>query len=207
MKTMWCLLAVAFALWFFMFSPWTRGLVSFWTVMSASAFILGSCSLVACRKDKSLFKFKAEYIGAGLISAGILYLIFLAGGFAVKLFSFADEGVRNIYAIRGESPMVVIGIAIFFLIGPAEEFFWRGLVQYRLGKRYGDTAGLLAGSFLYAAAHIWSFNFMLVLTAAVCGFFWGYIFNRYKSVWPVVISHAVWDLVIFVLLPVTKFTG
>ena len=207
MKIVWCLLAVAFALWLVMFSPWTRGMVSFWAVMSASAFILGLCSLIACRKDKSLFEFKAKHIWMGLLSAGILYLVFLAGGFAVKLFSFADEGVKNIYAIRSESPMVVIGIAIFFLIGPAEEFFWRGLVQHRLGKRYGDAAGFWAGSFFYAIVHIWSFNFMLILTAAVCGLFWGHIFNRYKSVWPVVISHAVWDLVILVLLPVTTFTG
>jgi len=207
MKTVWRLFALAFALWFFMFSPWTRGLTSFWIAMSASAFILGLSSIIAGRKEKALFEFKPVHIAVGLVSALILYLVFLAGGFAVKLFSFADEGVRDIYAIRGETPAVVTGIAIFFLIGPAEEFFWRGLVQYRLGKRYGETAGLVAGTFLYAAVHIWSFNFMLIATAGLCGLFWGYIFNRYKSVWPVVISHAAWDLVIFVLLPVTTFTG
>jgi membrane protease YdiL (CAAX protease family) len=136
-----------------------------------------------------------------------LYLFFLVGGFAAKLFNFADRGVQDIYTIRGQAPLGIIAVAIFFLIGPAEEFFWRGFIQHRLGKRYGDTIGLLAAAFFYAIGHIWSFNFMLILTAGICGLFWGYIFNRYKSLWPVVISHAVWDLTIFVLLPIKTFTG
>jgi len=207
MKTVWILLAVAFAFWFFIFSPWTQSFVPFWTGMSIAAFVLGQFSLIASRKEKSLFEFKANYILTGLVSAALLYLFFLTGGFAVKLFSFAARGVKDIYTIRGQAPLGIIAIAIFFLIGPAEEFFWRGFIQRRLGKKYGDKTGLLLAAFFYAAGHIWSFNFMLILTAGICGLFWGYIFNRCKSLWPVVISHAAWDLTIFVLLPVTTFTG
>lgn len=207
MKTVWMLLAIVFFFWFLIFSPWTQSFIPFWMGMSIAAFILGLCSLLANRKERALFKFKAKYIIVGFGSALVLYLVFLAGGFAVKLFSFADRGVKDIYTIRGQAPLWVIAVAIFFLIGPAEELFWRGFIQHRLCKRYGDMAGLLAATFFYAIGHIWSFNFMLIITAGICGLFWGFIFNRYKSVWPVVISHAVWDITIFVFLPITTFTG
>ncbi|MDD5458822.1 MAG: type II CAAX endopeptidase family protein [Phycisphaerae bacterium] len=207
MKTVWGLLAVAIVFWFFIFSPWTQSFIPFWAGMSIAAFTLGQCSLFASRKEKKLFEFKAGHILIGLASAAMFYLFFLAGGFAVKLFSFADRGVQDIYAIRGQTPLGLIAIALFFLIGPAEEFFWRGFIQYRLSKRYGDRAGFLAAAFFYSIGHIWSFNFMLIFAAVICGLFWGYIFNRYKSIWPAVISHAVWDVTIFVLLPITTFTN
>ncbi|MBN2589064.1 MAG: CPBP family intramembrane metalloprotease [Sedimentisphaerales bacterium] len=206
MKILWVLLAAAFSFWFLIFSPWTQSHVPFWIGMSIATFFLGMCSIIAGRSDKQLFEFRSKYIFIGLGSAVVLYLFFLSGGFAVKLFGFAERGVNDIYTIRQKAPLVMIGFLIFFIIGPCEEFFWRGFIQNRFSKRYGDFEGYLLAAFFYAIGHIWSFNFMLILTAGICGLFWGYIFNRYKSIWPVVISHAVWDLTIFVLLPVTTFT-
>jgi membrane protease YdiL (CAAX protease family) len=43
---------------------------------------------------------------------------------------------------------------------------------------------------------------MLFLAALICGLFWGALFKRYRSVWPVLISHALWDVAIFLLFPI-----
>jgi membrane protease YdiL (CAAX protease family) len=43
---------------------------------------------------------------------------------------------------------------------------------------------------------------MLLAAAGSCGVFWGAMFWRFRSIWPALISHAVWDVVIFVLLPI-----
>ena len=46
-------------------------------------------------------------------------------------------------------------------------------------------------------------NFMLLVAAAICGLFWGLIYQRERSLVPVIISHSLWDLIIFVLYPLS----
>jgi len=61
---------------------------------------------------------------------------------------------------------------------------------------------MLCATLIYTIIHIWAFNLMLLGAALVCGLFWGVMFMRYRSAWPGIISHAIWDVTIFVLLPV-----
>ena len=42
---------------------------------------------------------------------------------------------------------------------------------------------------------------MLVLAAAVCGLFWGYLYMRTGSALLVVVSHTVWDIAVFLIVP------
>jgi uncharacterized protein len=42
---------------------------------------------------------------------------------------------------------------------------------------------------------------MLVLAAAACGLFWGFLYLRFKSVLLTAVSHALWDLTVFILIP------
>jgi membrane protease YdiL (CAAX protease family) len=42
---------------------------------------------------------------------------------------------------------------------------------------------------------------VLLAAAALCGLFWGAMLLRYRSVWPGLISHALWDVAAFVLFP------
>ena len=39
------------------------------------------------------------------------------------------------------------------------------------------------------------------VAAAVCGLFWGLLYLREGSLVPVMISHALWDVMTFVLFP------
>ncbi len=54
---------------------------------------------------------------------------------------------------------------------------------------------------LYTAVHLASGNIMLVLAAAVCGVFWGWLYLRYRSPVLNIVSHTLWDLAVFVVFP------
>ena len=97
--------------------------------------------------------------------------------------------------------MWAIALLLFFVTGPSEELYWRGYLQKNLMMRFGQWQGWLLATAIYAAVHIWSFNFMLIGAAAVAGAFWGAMYWRLKNLAPVIISHSVWSAVIFAVFP------
>jgi membrane protease YdiL (CAAX protease family) len=54
---------------------------------------------------------------------------------------------------------------------------------------------------LYTGVHIFTGNFMLVMAAFICGLFWGWMYLKYNSMVINVVSHTVWDIVVFLVLP------
>jgi membrane protease YdiL (CAAX protease family) len=172
-------------------------------MMSISAVILITGSMILQYKNfGEIYQFKISYIPIGIFSAFVLYIIFFVGNIAsTHLFSFAKDQISGIYALRNQSTPILIGFLVF-LIGPAEEIFWRGVVQRAASHQLNPIKGYLVASLIYASVHIWAFNFMLFMAALVCGLFWGFIYMKYRSLWPAIISHALWDLFIFVIIPV-----
>ena len=92
-------------------------------------------------------------------------------------------------------------LLLLFIIGPGEEIYWRGFIQNTLSKKMGETKGYIISVLLYAGVHIITGNIMLVIAALVCGIYWGWLYKKEKSLLPVIISHAIWDLTIFVIFP------
>lgn len=181
---------------------------NFWAEMIIAAGLLASLSIYLNHKagpdiNFRLYYFENKYIIIGIVSAALLYLVFFAGDrISNLLFNFADKQVNNVYSNKTLLNPAIIGLALFFFIGPAEEIFWRGFVQDTLAHKFGENNGWIIASLIYGGIHIFAMNFMLFMAALVCGLFWGYLFKRYKSLWPGIISHALWDVTIFVLLPV-----
>lgn len=180
---------------------------NFWIEMTIAGSLLAGISFYINSKVSGLinklYDFKMIYISVGLISAAILYLVFFAGDrISNLLFNFAERQVTGIYGNKALLDPVTIGLLLFFIIGPAEEVFWRGFVQDTLMEKFGENNGWLFASLIYGGVHIFALNFMLFMAALICGLFWGYIFKKYKSIWPGIISHAVWDLTIFLIIPV-----
>jgi membrane protease YdiL (CAAX protease family) len=192
--------------WFAMFSPWIGLPLNFWLLMFISTGLLGGLGLALQRtKLAELYFFKPRFIAVGIMAAAALYGIFFVGEImSTALFDFAKPEISKVYDTRALASPPVIGGLLLFWVGPAEEIFWRGLVQQRLAESYGARIGYLTASFLYAAIHIFSLNFMLLMASLICGLFWGALFLKYKSVWPGVISHALWDVAIFVVFPIQQ---
>lgn len=204
MRTLLLLIAAAAGLWLVMFSPWTRQWVPFWPAMAASSGFLAVSALATERKHlRPRYAFQWWHVPVGLGSALVLYLIFYLGHkIAVALLPFASDQVGLVYQTRSQADLWTIGLLLLVWIGPAEEIFWRGFVQQRFSSRFGRHTGLILASAIYTLVHVWSFNLMLLAAAGICGVFWGALFYRFRSVWPALISHALWDVLIFVLLPI-----
>ena len=207
MKSMIAAVGVAFGFWFLMFAPPVAGLTNFWVTMIVACGVLTTIVLgvEGTRFFRARFHFKTTHLWIGVGSAVVFYLVFLAGEFfSRKFLPGSSAQVASIYARKGATDPALIALALFFWIGPAEEIFWRGFVQERLMNRFGARSGALWGVALYTAVHIPSMNPMLCLAALLCGLFWGGLYYRFRSLWPGIISHALWDLVIFVILPVAE---
>ena len=198
-------LAVALFVPLFIFRA--AGPLDFWWWMSANLVLLLALSLLL---DKGYLQFliadlKSRTVlkaGAGLLAASLLYGVFFAGNaLSRQILPFAGESISRVYHFKeGAAPTRIIAL-IFFLIGPGEELFWRGFLQRRFQVHFGGLIGWLLAAAVYAVVHAGSGNPMLVLAAAVCGLFWGFLFLRTRSLFLVAVSHTAWDLAVFILFP------
>jgi len=193
-------LPVAFGLWFFIFA---LAVGNFWLKLSFSALLLALVGLKLSRNETAtLFSFKKRHLLVGPISAFLLYGIFWLGKeVSTMLFPFASKEISIIYYNKAQLNLTLIGLLLLFIIGPAEEIYWHGFVQRSVSRHLGPASGILITSVVYALVHIFALNLMLFLAAGVCGLFWGWLYQREQSLIPVILSHSLWDLSIFVLFP------
>lgn len=139
----------------------------------------------------------------GITSAVLLWVVFYIGDVASKwMFDFAAPQVSNIYQLKTNQNLVFVGLALAFIIGPAEEVFWRNYLQGSLTEKYGKYIAFIVTTIVYALVHIWSFNFMLVMAALVCGGFWGLMYMFRRNLTANIISHSLWDVAVFLIFPI-----
>lgn len=194
---------LAAVLWFIMFSPWTSIHINFWIAMACSAAFLWAMSAFLDKNFSKQFSFNVKDLVIGLMSAAVLYGVFVVGNYlSTQWFDFAGTQIQGIYGMKEGQNLVLVGVLLTVLIGPAEEIFWRGYVQKQLGARYGDWFAVLITVLIYTLVHIWSFNFMLIMAAMVCGLFWGILYKYHKNIVTLIVSHAVWDVAVFILIPI-----
>jgi uncharacterized protein len=186
--------AVAAAAWAAMFLVERRGL---WTRALLAGLAIGAYAVAV--DGAAIWQLVEvghwlEEVAIGVGGAAVLYAVFWVGQQLLAwLLPGLSRQVGDLYQVRGETKPRNMPL-ILLVVGPCEELFWRGFVQHRAG-----FALALAG---YAAIHLWERKAVLILAAAVGGAFWcGLLAWRGGLVAPIV-SHALWDLVIVVWLPV-----
>jgi membrane protease YdiL (CAAX protease family) len=204
-------IGLAFLFWYLVFGA---GFSIFWLKISVASLVLaiyGTISLAAVERDRSgfaleikrYFTFRTRHILIGVGSAVFLYAVFLFGNwFLTSLFPSAEAHISDVYATGGEIPLVVIGLLLFFVTSPAEELFWRGCIQRLFTEKSSPWWGLLLATLFYTLVHVWTLNPVLLLAAFIAGAVWGIIFMIERSLIPAIISHALWTVAIFVVLPV-----
>ncbi|SHI03930.1 hypothetical protein SAMN02745823_02084 [Sporobacter termitidis DSM 10068] len=175
--------------------------MNFWLSMCCGILLL---LLAAGLSDRTIFKigpFKLKYAVLGIISAAVLYAIFYIGNdLSSLILPMKDSQIANVYMNRNGTSIYVISALLLLIIGPGEAIFWNGFVQKALMEKHGIKSVVIAAA-LYTVVHIVTLNFMLILAALVCGLFWGALYFRTRNLYPVIISHALWDMTVFVLLP------
>lgn len=204
MKNLTFTIILAAILWSIMFLPVTAPHINFWWVMTGSACTLSILSTIFNPGwwKRVNFDFKNILLGIGI--AVVLWSVFWVGDkLSQLLFNFARPQVELIYGMKtGESPLLLT-ILMLFLIGPAEEIFWRGYVQHTLSKRWTPNIGFIVTTAIYALVHIGSFNFMLTMAALVAGIVWGALYRFFPERFgAIIISHALWDAAVFIWFPI-----
>ncbi|MFW5986026.1 MAG: CPBP family intramembrane glutamic endopeptidase [Halanaerobiales bacterium] len=177
--------------------------LSFWLLMPAGILVLVFYSLLLSGKEIFPNELKWEDVLWGLISAFILYIIYLLGYKIGTFFLPSMVGkIADVYALAADyNPLLLAGLMLF-IIGPGEEIFWRGFIQQGLAVKYSDYRAFLITAAGYTLVHGITGNWALMGAAAVAGFFWGGLYFWKKSLWIVIISHAFWEVLVLLILPI-----
>lgn len=138
----------------------------------------------------------------GVALAAVLYvgtravLWAMCGGFS-ELFC---EPLAAIYATFGTgSPGAALALALF--IAPAEELFWRGVVQQALRPRFGRVGCVVVAAVLSSLALLAFREPLLALAAFPTSLAWGLLAEWRRSLVASWVSHSLWDVLIVILLP------
>ena len=197
-------ICIATVLWTIMFSPWTAPHVNFWVMMTCSGLTLTLYSTWASPGWWKDIKVSFSDLAIGVALAAALWGVFWIGDrLSSMMFGFARPQVDMIYGMKeGENPLVLT-LLMLFIIGPAEEIFWRGYIQKNLSARRNPNWGFIVTTLVYSLVHVSKFNFMLIMAAAVAGFIWGLAYRFFpERLGAIIISHALWDCAVFIWFPI-----
>ncbi|WP_053361997.1 type II CAAX endopeptidase family protein [Bacillus sp. FJAT-27251] len=171
----------------------------FWYLFTASMLILISFSILHEGLENNASALK--YLSYGILSGIAVYGLFWLGSTMIDILKLPLSGqVSQLYR-QFEPKSAWHFIVLIIIIAPGEEIFWRGFVLRRLLKHLNARTSVILSSFLYASVHIYSGQFALLLAALAAGLAWGALYAWKRSIPLVVVSHIVFDLLLFVILP------
>jgi membrane protease YdiL (CAAX protease family) len=173
----------------------------FWSRMTLTGLGLGSLAFATSGPARRA-RLRWWHVPIGLASAAVLYVTFQLGDrFARRFVPSGDREIREIYDLRTLRPRKEIATRLATIIGPAEELFWRGLVQSALMRRYGRWTGAALAATAYGGVHVVSGNFTLLGAAGIAGAHWSALYAAGVPLGALIVSHIAWDVWIFLVQP------
>ncbi len=173
----------------------------FWQRMTATALTLGASSLLNSKELRRQRPRPADLALGAAVAAG-LYCVFAVGDRAARaVMPQGAQDIGDIYQLRQLRPRAELVLRLGLVIAPAEELFWRGLVQQALTERYGRIRAAALAAGLYGGAHICTGNATLVGAATVAGGGWSGLAAAGVPMPTLIVSHVLWDIWIFLVRP------
>lgn len=105
--------------------------------------------------------------------------------------------------IAGSSVVIWIAVLSVFVIAPAKEYLFRGVIQRRLRKNFGAPGAVLGASLLFGPLHIGnisgSLETMLMGTLAICGvgIVYRFLYERTGILVVLIMGHTLYNVVIY----------
>lgn len=166
-------------------------------------FSVGVVSVYSLFFQRPRIVFQINSIFWGVLSAAILYFIFLmADKILPQIILGSKSQTENIYRLGIGTHKILIFLLLLLITGPGEEVFWRAFIQKHLMERWGSLTGLAITTLIYSGVHIFSRNLVLILSAFVAGSFWGLLYLWKKDLLAQIISHSLWGATIFAIAPI-----
>ena len=178
----------------------------FWQRMTNTGAILGTLAIAG---DASLQRprLRRRDVALGLGIAAGLYGIFQVGDrMARRILPAGDQNIGDIYELRGLRPKEEIALRLAAVVGPAEELFWRGLLQRSAVRRFGVVPGVALSAGAYGGAHLVTGNPALIGAATVAGAYWSMLSLLRAPMAALIVSHVTWDVWIFLIAPTVART-
>ncbi|MBU8877612.1 CPBP family intramembrane metalloprotease [Bacillus sp. FJAT-29790] len=171
----------------------------FWYIFTASLLFLISYAIL--NEEVEDHTSVLTYLMYGAISGLVLYGLFWMGHFIIEQLNLpVAKQISKLYG-RYSPSLLWHYIVLLLIIIPGEEIFWRGFVQKRILKYTNIPIGIFVSSALYASVHLYSTHWILAFAALIAGLFWGWLYAWKKSIPLVIVSHLIFDLFLFVILP------
>ncbi len=138
-------------------------------------------------------------IKIGILHGIGLIIIIFVGYLIFRDMILNNNAIQTILANWGITGLLIIPMTLFMIIfnGVAEELFWRGYAQPKL--KLSILPAVIITSVIYASYHaITIFSFLgfgalpisLFISVFLAGILWGWLREKYKSIWPSLLGHA-----------------
>ncbi|MCT6924130.1 type II CAAX endopeptidase family protein [Metasolibacillus sp.] len=173
----------------------------FWYLYTFTLLVGIAISLVTEKFEDSLptWQYLIFGIGYGTITYGIVKVGYLILPF---ISSNAPQQIANFLAKYGPST-VWHYLLLIFIIVVGEEMFWRGFVQQQLKRFVKSSYAVLITALLFSISVAISGFIPGVIAAFVSGLLWGALYEWKKSLPLIIVSHVVFVLLLFLVLPLT----
>jgi uncharacterized protein len=170
----------------------------FWYIFTATMLVLISYSILDETEQQESKRF---HLFIGIISGSILYGVFWLGNTLIDMLNLPlSDQITALYKLF--SPELTWHyLVLFLIISPGEEIFWRGFIQKKLLTYTNPWTSILISTLLYASVQFYSGELILILAGLTGGFVWGILYAWKRSIRLVIISHIVFDLLLFGLFP------
>lgn len=171
----------------------------FWYLYSFTLLVCIAIALMAGEIEDQLptWQFLLFGIGYGTITYGIIR-------FGYWLAPFINDSlvqtVQNF--LRNYGPHNIWHyILLVFIIAIGEELFWRGYIQQQLKRFMRPTFAVIVTAVLCAISIALCGFILGVIAALITGLIWGFLYEWRKSMPLIIVTHVVFVLLLFLVLP------
>src|ERR1700712_2436357 len=117
----------------------------FWQRMTTTGLVLGGLA-IATDAEVRTAKPKPKDVATGAAIAATLYVVFQVGDRAARvIMPHGADDIGDVYELRTLRPTPELAGRLALVVGPAEELFWRGMLQNAFTRRLGPVKGAAAG--------------------------------------------------------------
>ncbi|MEH7380666.1 CPBP family intramembrane glutamic endopeptidase [Bacillus sp. JJ1533] len=173
----------------------------FWVIFTISFFLLSAAAITFGKfdfKPPSIVNI-AVAILSGLLMYGLFYI-----GKSGSAILFPNELTNVTHLYRKIQPHLSWHfVALFLIIIPGEELFWRGFIQKKIEAKFENKQLVIViSSLLYMSANIYTFNPLFLLATFAGGVVWGTLYMWQHNILLTILSHLVFNLFLLVLFPI-----
>ncbi|WP_174733726.1 CPBP family intramembrane glutamic endopeptidase [Mesobacillus harenae] len=171
----------------------------FWYIFTGTMLVLISYAILHEEMDDKLPT--GTYLFYGTLSGAALFGVFWAGSSVIDLLNLPmQDQIDTLYREYAPS-MLWQYVILILIIAPGEEIFWRGFIQKRLLKHTNAWTSIIVSTLMYTSVHFYSGHLALPLAALAAGLVWSSLYAWKRSIPLVIISHIVFDLLLFLFIP------